>query len=110
MSKYIVIFVTTGSRKEAKKITKRILKEKLAACVNIIPLVESHYWWKGKIECSKETLLIIKTKKELFDKLKKLIKKIHSYTVPEIIALPIILGNTEYLNWIDEVVKWQIRR
>lgn len=104
MSEYIVVFVTVASRKEAKQISRKILEKKLAACVNIISSISSQYWWKGKIDSSKEFLLIIKTKKELFSKLKDSIKKVHSYTVPEIIALPIVSGNVEYLNWIDEVV------
>lgn len=102
MSNYIVVFVTVGNKKEAKKISQKILERKLAACVNIVPSISSYYWWKGKVDSSKEVLLIIKTKKELFNKLKNSIKKIHSYSIPEIIALPIEFGNSEYLNWIDD--------
>lgn len=105
MSRYAVVFVTTGSKKEAKKISQEVLEKKLAACVSIVPSISSQYWWEGKIDSSKEVLLIIKTKKELFGKLKNSIKKIHSYTVPEIIALPIIYGNSEYLDWIDETLE-----
>ena len=105
MSKYIVVLVTVGNKKEAKKITDKILNERLAACVNAVPNISSHYWWKGKLQSSKESLLIIKTNKNLFEKLKKSIKKIHTYTVPEIIAMPIIAGNKDYLSWIDESLK-----
>ena len=99
---YIVVLVTAGSKEEAQKIARGLLEEKLAACVNIIDGVESHFWWQGKIDIVKEALLVIKTKKELFNKLAKKVKSLHSYSVPEIIALPIVTGNTEYLNWIND--------
>lgn len=105
MNKYVVVFITVSSAKEAEKITKHIIGEKLAACVNIIPEVSSTYWWKNKIENSTESLLIIKTRKTCFKKLIKEVKKIHSYTVPEIIALPIIDGNKDYLKWISDSLK-----
>ena len=99
---HIVVLVTAGSKEEAQKIARGLLEEKLAACVNIIDGVESHFWWQGKIDIVKEALLVIKTKKELFNKLAKKVKSLHSYTVPEIIALPIIAGNKGYLNWIND--------
>lgn len=104
MNKYCVVFVTTNGLKEAEKITNNLLKKKLAACVNIIPAVHSKYWWKGKIEVAKESLMVIKTREKLIGKLIKEIKKIHSYTVPEIIALPVIKGNPDYLRWINDSV------
>ncbi|MDO8747602.1 MAG: divalent-cation tolerance protein CutA [Candidatus Omnitrophota bacterium] len=99
---YIVVFITASSKEEARKIARGLLEEKLAACVNILPGLESHFWWQGKIDSAKEALLVIKTKKELFNKLAKKVKSLHSYSVPEIIALPIVAGNTEYLNWIND--------
>jgi periplasmic divalent cation tolerance protein len=81
------------------------MKNKLAACVNIIDNIKSIFWWQGKIDKAKEVLLIIKTKKKLIDKLIKKVKSLHSYAVPEIIALPIIAGNKKYLEWIDESVR-----
>src|SRR3989339_60423 len=99
---YIVVFITAGSKEEAQKIARGLLEEKLAACVNIIDGVESHFWWQGKIDSAKEALLVIKTKKELFNKLAKKVKSLHSYSVPEIIALPIVTGNKGYLNWIND--------
>lgn len=99
---YIVVLVTASSKEEARKISWRLLEEKLAACVNIIDGLESHFWWQGKIDSAKEVLLMIKTKKELFNTLAKKVKSLHSYTVPEIIALPIVTGSTEYLNWIHD--------
>ena len=102
---YIVVFVTCSTEKETKKIARTLVGKKLAACVNIIPKISSLYWWQGKIESSKELLLVIKTKKTHLKKLIKEVKAIHVYTVPEIIALPIIEGNRDYLDWIDNSIK-----
>ena len=102
---YIIILVTAGGEKEARKIAKGLLKERSAACINIVPQVNSHFLWKGKIERAAEALLVIKTKRSYLKKVIKLVKKIHSYEVPEIIALPIVGENKDYLNWIGEEVR-----
>lgn len=99
---YIAIFITAASLKQARKIAIVLVSKKLAACVNIVPAVDSIFRWKAKIERAKEVLLIAKTKASRFESLKRQVKKIHSYEVPEIIALPIIAGNKEYLKWIEE--------
>lgn len=99
---YLIVFVTASSKEEAERIAKGVLEEKLAACVNIIDAVHSHFWWQGKIDSAKEALLIIKTKKALINKLIRRVKSIHSYELPEIIALPIIYGSKEYLDWVNE--------
>lgn len=99
---YIVVLVTAPNAEQAKKIASFLLKKKLVACVNIISKVESFFWWQGKIDKAKEGLLIIKTKKKLLNRLIKAVKSKHAYSVPEIIALPVISGNKDYLNWIDE--------
>lgn len=99
---YIIIFITTPNKKEAERIAAGLIKSRLAACVNILQNVHSLFWWQGKMDSAKEALLIIKTRKALINKLIKKVKALHSYQVPEIIALPIILGNKEYLRWIDE--------
>jgi Uncharacterized protein involved in tolerance to divalent cations len=83
-------------------LAKLLVEKKLAACVNVVKGLRSFYWWKGKIEEDDEELLIIKTSREAYGELEKQIKENHPYTVPEIIALPIILGNPDYLAWIDE--------
>lgn len=101
----IVVFITAANKKEAKRIAKGLIKEKLAACVNIVGGIESLFWWQTKIDKAGEVLLIVKTKKQLLNRLIRLVKSLHSYTVPEIIALPIIGGNSDYLNWIDDVTK-----
>ena len=102
MEDFIVILVTASSEEEAKKIAQSLVDKRLAACVNIIKNVYSLFWWQGKIDSAKEVLLVIKTRKALAAKLIKKIKSLHSYEVPEIIALPIVSGNKEYLEWINE--------
>ena len=101
---YIVVFITARDAEEAKKIASSLLKRRQAACVNIVPGVNSHFWWKDKLDSSQESLLIIKTKESLLPEIIKSVKKIHSYTVPEIIALPIVGGDQDYLDWIDSEV------
>jgi len=101
----IVIFVTTTSEEEAGKIAERLLTSRKAACVNIVPRVDSSFWWQGKLDSAQESLLIIKTKASLLQEVVALVKEVHSYSVPEIIALPIIGGNEDYLSWIDDEVK-----
>jgi periplasmic divalent cation tolerance protein len=98
----VVIFVTAANKKEAEKIASTLIKKKLAACVNIIENVNSLFRWQGKVDSAKEALLIVKTRKRLVNKLIKKVKSVHGYEVPEIIALPIICGNKEYLKWINE--------
>ena len=97
----IVIFITTGSGPEAKKIAELLLSQRKAACVNIVPRVDSSFWWQGKLDSARESLLIIKTIASLLPEIVDLVKAAHSYEVPEIIALPIIGGNEDYLKWID---------
>ncbi len=99
---YTVVFVTASGRKEAQKIARGLLKEKLAACVNIVDGVDSFFWWQGKVDKAREALLVIKTKKGLLRRLIKTVVSLHSYEAPEVIALPIIAGNKKYLDWIDE--------
>lgn len=98
---HIVVFITCVNKEEAQKITHCLLEKKLVACVNIAQNIESFFWWQGKIDNAKESLMIIKSKKAKLNKIIAAVRKIHSYTVPEIIALPIISGNKPYLDWID---------
>lgn len=103
MSAYCVVLTTASNSKEAEKISKALVENRLAACVNIIPKIGSRYWWKGRVETSSECLLIVKTRKNLFRRLEKKVKAVHSYTLPEIIALPIQTGSKRYLDWIDQI-------
>ncbi len=98
---YVVVFITAPANK-VSEIATFLVEKKLAACVNAVEKVNSLYWWKGKIENDSEGLLIIKTKRELFKKLAEEVRKVHPYEVPEIIALPVVDGNEDYLRWIDE--------
>ena len=97
----IIVLVTAGSEKEAHKIAELLVNEKKAACVNILPGAGSFFWWEGKIESAQEILLLVKTKASLFPEIVELVKRTHSYEVPEIIALPIIGGSEDYLKWLD---------
>jgi len=106
----IVIFITSGSQEEAKKLARVLVEEKLAACVNILSDVESLYWWKDKIESSKEWMLVVKTQGKMVNKIVKRVKEIHSYEVPEIIALPIVEGNKDYLQWISDALTLRKRK
>lgn len=99
---YLVVFITTANAVEAQRIANILLSERKAACINIVPQVHSRFWWQGKIDSADETLLIVKTKASLLDDLIGLVKENHSYEVSEIIALPIVGGNQDYLRWIDD--------
>jgi periplasmic divalent cation tolerance protein len=103
--KHIVIFITASSEKEARRIAELLLEQRKAACINIVSGIDSKFWWKGKIDSSRESLLIIKTRASMFPKVIELVKTVHSYEVPEIIAIPIIGSNDDYLEWIDTEVK-----
>lgn len=102
---YMVVLITAPNEDEAVKISKTLVEEKLAGCINIIKNVRSIYFWKGKIEDEPEVLMVVKTKSELFEELEKRVKSLHSYTVPEIIGLEIKKGSQSYLNWLSEVTK-----
>jgi periplasmic divalent cation tolerance protein len=106
MTNKIVVLVTCGSAKEARKIARALVEQRIAACANIVASpVQSIYQWKGKVESAKEFVLIIKTTKVRFAKLEAAVKRLHSYDVPEIIAVPIAHGAANYLTWISESVK-----
>jgi len=98
---HIVVFITAADEEEAQLISHVLLKQRKAACINILPGVNSLFWWQGKIDSAQESLLVIKTRSVLLDGIIQLVKEIHSDDVPEIIALPIIGGNQDYLEWID---------
>lgn len=101
MTDKIVVLTTCGSQEEAQKIARLVLEQRLAACVNVMPKIESLYWWNGAIESSGEFLLIIKSSRGNYQKLQAEIAKAHSYEVPEVIALPVVEGRASYLEWMD---------
>ncbi|HUK81003.1 MAG TPA: divalent cation tolerance protein CutA [Verrucomicrobiae bacterium] len=100
MNRYVVGLVTCPSRAQARKLARAVLAKKLAACVNILDGVESHYWWQGKLDKAREYLLLIKTTNDKTRAVTKTIKAHHSYEVPEVIFLPIVKGEANYLKWI----------
>ena len=101
----IVVFVTASTGEEAHRIAELLLNQRKAACINIIPKVDSLFWWQGKLDSARESLLIVKTRASLLPEIVDLVKSVHSYEVPEIIAMPIVGGNEDYLRWIDSEVK-----
>jgi periplasmic divalent cation tolerance protein len=102
MDEFLVVYVTVGSPDEGERLSRALVEERLAACVNRVGPVRSVYRWQGQIEQNDEELLIIKTKRALFERLKTRVQELHSYSVPEIIALPILEGSEPYLKWLKE--------
>jgi periplasmic divalent cation tolerance protein len=100
---YVVIFVTAVDAEQGMAIARALVEEQVVACVNMVDRVRSVFRWKGKVEEEAESLLIIKTRSERIAEVISRVRSLHSYDVPEIIALPIIDGNPSYLQWIDEV-------
>lgn len=101
----IVVFITTSREDEAVRIARELVGAQLAGCVNIIRDIRSIYSWEGKIEDDPEILMIVKTRKSLFSQLQKKVKELHSYLVPEIIAVPIEDGSQAYLKWLRSVTE-----
>ena len=99
--KYCCVLSTVPNIKKARQLAGLLVSRRLAACVQILPGLESHYRWRGKKETSKEVLLLIKTKASIYKWLEKILLKNHPYEVPEIICLPITKGSKSYLDWID---------
>ncbi len=102
---YILVFMTATSKNEAQKIAQALLEKRLIACANFLGPVESRFWWQGKIDSAKEYYVIMKSDEKLFKKLAATIAKMHSYKVPEILAVPIVKGWQPYLNWLKASVK-----
>jgi periplasmic divalent cation tolerance protein len=102
MSNARIVLTTAGSSEEARKIAHALVERKLAACVNIVPQIESVYRWQGKVESATEWLLVIKTQVHLFEQVRGAIKELHSYDLPECVMLEVAAGSKEYLDWITE--------
>jgi periplasmic divalent cation tolerance protein len=98
----VVVMVTAASQEEAVKIADEVVRSRLAACASTIPTVRSTYWWEGKMMSDQESLLLIKTTSDKFNSLEETIRKIHSYKVPEIIAIPVSHGFPPYLEWVHQ--------
>jgi periplasmic divalent cation tolerance protein len=97
-----IILTTAGSHEEAAKIAHALVERRLAACVNIVPQIESVYRWQGKMETTQEWLLLIKTQVELYERIRDVIQELHSYDLPECIMLEVTAGSKEYLEWIAQ--------
>ncbi len=97
--------VTTANKQEAEKIASQLLEAKLIACANIIGPVSSHFHWSGKIEKAEECLMLMKSRRDLFEELAETVKTLHSYEVPEILALPIVDGSKAYFDWMDSSLR-----
>jgi len=104
MTQARIVLTTSGSQEEAQKIARALVERKLAACVNIVPQIESIYRWQGKVESATEWLLIIKTEARAFERLREAIKELHSYELPECVMLEVAGGSGAYLEWIGENV------
>jgi len=100
----VLVLVTTASAEEAETIAKAVVGERLAACANLVPGVRSIFFWEGGVQDEAETLLILKSREERFPELEARIRSLHSYTVPEIIALPLSAGHRPYLDWVMDTV------
>ncbi len=98
---YIIVLMTTATKKEAENIARNLLNQRLIACANIVGPVSSLFWWKEKINRENEFLVLMKTRSDLFEKLATTIKQMHSYEIPEIIAVPITKGEQTYLEWLS---------
>tara|TARA_B100000378_G_scaffold89349_1_gene70652 strand:+ start:42 stop:359 length:318 start_codon:yes stop_codon:yes gene_type:complete len=102
MNGHIVVFTTAGSKEEANKLSRGLVEEKLAYCVNTVPSIQSTYFWEGKLCVDEELLLVIKTQESKFAAVESWVRKNHSYEIPELIALPIVKGSADYLKCIDD--------
>jgi periplasmic divalent cation tolerance protein len=105
MKEFRLMLTTVPDEKIGREIARTLVTERLAACVNLSPAVESFYWWKQKVVEDREFILLIKTKDSLVDRLQARLKELHPYEVPEVLALPIASGSPEYLAWLDEETK-----
>jgi periplasmic divalent cation tolerance protein len=101
MTDKIVVLSTCDSEQEAVNLARQLVDQRLAACVSVIPGTRSVYRWKGKIEDSSEWMLLIKSRRDLFEALRAALMKLHTYEVPEVLALPVVDGSEAYLKWLD---------
>ena len=98
---HVIVYITASNAKEAGDIAEALLKERLAACANVVESIKSIYWWKGALERDNESLIILKTTESKFDALAERVKELHSYENPEIVAVPILKGSSDYLDWVE---------
>jgi periplasmic divalent cation tolerance protein len=104
METHLQVVTTTEHKDDAESIGKMLVEKRLAACAQLVGPIVSTYWWKGAIETAEEWLCYVKTRNSLYDQLEKAIKAMHPYETPEIVAMPIVRGSNDYLEWIDTEV------
>jgi periplasmic divalent cation tolerance protein len=102
--KFFTVLVAAPDIKVARKVAKAVLAERVAACANIVPQIESHYWWEGKLESANECLIVFKTTRQNLDSLEAIVLREHPYDTPEIVATESVQGNERYLSWMEESV------
>jgi periplasmic divalent cation tolerance protein len=102
---YIVVLITAANKKQARTIAAALVERKLVACVNVIDRVQALFWWKGSVDKAVEVLMVAKSTRVKLPRIIALVKSLHSYAVPEILALPVAGGNRDYLDWIDESIR-----
>jgi periplasmic divalent cation tolerance protein len=107
MDEYLQVSTTTATREDAQKIADTLVEKRLAGCVQIVGPIVSTFWWQGKIERTEEWLCMIKSEKRLYSTLEPSIKELHSYETPEIIAVPIVAGSQQYLQWLSHELRPQ---
>lgn len=100
-SRHVLVYVTASGEPEARRIARTLVEERLVACANVIPAVRSYYWWQGELQEDSEAAFVAKTTADRVDAVVRRVKELHSYTVPAVLALPILAGNPEYLDWVD---------
>ena len=105
MAEYIQVVTTTTRKAEAQAIARALVEQRLAACVQVLGPVTSTYWWEGKVETNHEWQIWIKTRRDLYEQIEQAIRQLHSYAVPEIVAIPIVAGSESFLAWIDDELK-----
>jgi len=105
LSDYIMVFVTCRDKSEAEKISQQLVKEKLIACANIVGPVKSYFHWKGEVDVAEEFLIVMKSRKDLFERVSEHVKRLHSYEVPEVLAIPVVDGSKAYLDWMRIVLE-----
>lgn len=107
MSDAIQVFTTVGDKAEAQRIARGLVERRLAACVQVLGPIHSSYWWQGEVETAEEYLCLIKADRRIYDELEAAIKDVHSYDTPEILAMPVVDGNADYLQWLQAELKQQ---
>jgi periplasmic divalent cation tolerance protein len=105
MADYIQVITTTTSKAEAEAIARALVGQRLAACVQVLGPIASTYWWQGKIETSQEWQCWIKSRRDLYEQIERAIRQVHSYEVPEILAIPVVAGSDSFLAWLDDELK-----